>query len=77
MSAETNIHFPERDITFRITAKGQETATRITDISHDVGLLGYELIAAQHVVYAQLICAGEVIESVTYGEMITQLSPKT
>ena len=49
------VHFPDRDITFRITAEGQETANKFEDLrTISMGELGYELIAAERVVYCDL-----------------------
>jgi len=68
------VHFPERDITFRITAEGQETANKFEDLrTISMGQLGYELIAAERVVYCELLCGGEVIEQLTFGEATRQM----
>ena len=74
MENSFKVHFPERDITFVITKEGQEVADKFEDADHmSMGELGYELIAAERVIYCQLLCGGEVIESLTFGEATRQM----
>ena len=74
MEDSFKVHFPERDITFRITKAGQEMADKFEDIGDmSMGELGYELISSENVIYCELLCGGEVIESLTFGEATRQM----
>lgn len=67
------VHFPDRDITVRTTPEGQDIAAHMEEVMAkcDAGLIGYELIAAANVPYMELLCGGEVIETITYGQIVT------